>query len=67
MTPIPSSYLSRDLYRRTWVEPGPTTERAAPPPRDGRRPWWRPALARLRRALDGHPATPGRPVRLRVG
>lgn len=55
MTPIPTSYLARDLYRRTWDEPesmpGPATL-----PKDGERPWWERALGRLGRALEGAPA-----------
>ena len=64
MTPIPSSYLSRDLYRQTWIEPDTPVAPNVPTPRNGERPWWSSAFTCLRRILDPRSMAQGRPIRL---
>lgn len=67
MTPIPTSYLARDFYRRAWIDPDPTVDAAATAPSDGERSRWGVALARLRRAVKEAPVVQGRPMRLGPG
>jgi hypothetical protein len=66
MTPISSSYLTRDLYRQTWIEPDAPVTPDAPTPLNGERPWWGSTLTCLRRILDPRSMAQGRPVRLGV-
>ena len=67
MTPIPTSYLTRDLYRQTWIEPDVPAATEAPTPSNGERPWWGSAFTCFRRIVAPHVMAQGRPTRLGVG
>ncbi len=64
MTPIPPSYLFRDLDL-AWKDANVVVEAAEPPPRGGLR--WSGALADLGRSLSGMFSVQGRPARLAAG
>ncbi len=50
MTPIPSSYLTRNIYRQTWEDPARTAHEDTAP-HLGEWAWWRTARAALRSGL----------------